>query len=108
MYKTDVGTRLRYALEFHTRYELGEAIPPWLCNGTVKLGLGPGECYPNACAGLRDLMHRKVTEVGFNAMSFRLGNYMTNTGNYTEGQRPATTNLLFLGWETLTHAEQPN
>ena len=53
-------------------------------------------------------MHCKVTEVGFNAMSFRLGNYMTNTGNYTEGKRPATTNLLFLGWETLTHAEQPN
>ena len=52
-------------------------------------------------------MHRKVTEVGFNAMSFRLGNNMTNTETYTKGIRPATTNLLFLGWETLTHAEQP-
>jgi len=43
MYKTDVGTRLRYALEFHTRYEVGTVVPPWLCNGTVKIGLGPGE-----------------------------------------------------------------
>jgi hypothetical protein len=74
----------------------------------VTLGLGPGEYCPNARNSLRDLIHRKVTEIGYNAMSFRLGNHMDNTKTYTEGKRPATTNLLFLGWETLTHAEQPN
>lgn len=90
LYTGDIGTRLRYALGFQAKYELGAAVPSWLCGGSVKTGLGP------------------VTEVGYNAMSFRLGNVMTNTGTLTVQDRPQDTNNLFTGWGTLTHAENPN
>ena len=43
LYKGDVGARLRCALEFHSQYELGAAVPSWLCNGVVNKGLGPGK-----------------------------------------------------------------
>jgi hypothetical protein len=90
LYTGDVGTRLRLALGFQSKYELGAAVPSWLCGGTVNRGLGP------------------VTEVGFNALSFRLGNSMTNTQTLTLQNRPAGTNSLFVAWETLTHAQNPN
>ncbi|MEU0806120.1 alginate lyase family protein [Streptomyces sp. NPDC005970] len=85
-----VGERLRQALGFQSKYELGTAVPSWLCGGTVKRGLGP------------------VTEVGFNAMHNRLGYPMDNTQKLTEQQRPAGTNSLFVAWETLTHADNTN
>ncbi|HEX3791724.1 MAG TPA: alginate lyase family protein [Pseudonocardiaceae bacterium] len=90
LYTGDIGTRLRYALGFQAKYELGATVPSWLCGGSVNKGLGP------------------VTEVGFNAMNFRLGNAMTNTQTLTEQNRPAGTNNLFVAWETLTDAQQPN
>ena len=43
LYSGDIGTRLRYALEFHSFYDLGAAVSSWLCKGVVKQGLGPGE-----------------------------------------------------------------
>ena len=84
-----VGERLRQALGFQAKYELGTTAPSWLCGGTIKRGLGP------------------VTEVGFNALHNRLGYAMTNTQNLTESKRPSGTNNLFIGWETLTHANNP-
>lgn len=90
LYPGDIGTRLRYALGFQSKYELGAAVPSWLCGGSVKKGLGP------------------VTEVGFNAMSFRLGNVMANTQTLTQQDRPEGTNNLFVEWQTLTDAQQPN
>lgn len=45
LYPGDVGTRLRYALGFHSKLELGNPVPSWLCNGSVKKGLGPGKCF---------------------------------------------------------------
>jgi hypothetical protein len=90
LYTGDIGTRLRFALGFQSQYELGAAVPSWLCGGAVNKGLGP------------------VTEVGFNALNFRLGNAMTNTQTLTQQNRPAGTNNLFVAWETLTHAENPN
>ena len=90
LYGTDVGERLRHALGFQAKYELGEAPPSWLCGGKVERGLGP------------------VTEVGFNALHTRLGHDMTNTQKLTEQQRPAGSNNLFVAWETLTHAENPS
>ena len=87
LYGTDVGTRLQYALGFQAKYELGAAVPSWLCGGSVNRGLGP------------------VTEVGFNALHTRLGIAMTNTQALTEQNRPAGSNNLFVAWETLTHAE---
>ncbi len=90
LYTGDIGERLRQALGFQSTYEQGAAVPSWLCNGSVNKGLGP------------------VTEVGFNAMNHRLGYAMTNTQAYTESHRPQGTDNLFVAWETLTHADQPN
>ncbi|MGW2884892.1 alginate lyase family protein [Streptomyces griseoruber] len=89
LYGTDVGERLRQALGFQARYQLGTAVPGWLCGGSLNLGLGP------------------VTEVGHNALHNRLGIAMTNTEALTRQNRPAGTNSLFVAWETLTHGDNP-
>ena len=86
---SEIRERLRQGLGFHAKYQVGSAVPRWLCGGSLKLGLGP------------------VTEVGFNALHNRLGIAMTNTQALTEHQRPAGTNNLFVAWETLTHANNP-
>ncbi len=88
LYGTDIGERLRQALGFQSRYELN-APPSWLCNGTVKRGLGP------------------VTEVGYNALRNRLGIAMANTQAFTQSQRPEGSNNLFVSWQTLTHGDNP-
>lgn len=90
LYGTDVGERLRQALGFQSKYQLGEAVPSWLCGGSLTLGLGP------------------VTEVGYNALHNRLGIAMTNTQTLTLNNRPAGSNNLFVAWETLTHGDNPN
>jgi hypothetical protein len=89
LYGTDVGERLRQALGFQAKYQLGTAVPGWLCGGTLTLGLGP------------------VTEVGYNALHNRLGIAMTNTQTLTQDNRPAGSNNLFVAWETLTHGDNP-
>ncbi|MFE9097051.1 alginate lyase family protein [Streptomyces sp. NPDC007264] len=89
LYGTDVGERLRQALGFQSKYQLGAAVPSWLCGGSLTLGLGP------------------VTEVGYNALHNRLGIAMTNTQTLTERNRPAGSNNLFVAWETLTHGDNP-
>ncbi|RCG31692.1 hypothetical protein DQ384_09090 [Sphaerisporangium album] len=86
----EIAERLRHALGFHSKYQLGAAVPSWLCGGTLTRGLGP------------------VTEVGYNALHTRMGIAMSNTQTLTEQQRPAGTNNLFVAWETLTHANNPN
>jgi hypothetical protein len=44
LYKEDTGSRLRYGLEFHSKYTLGALQPEWLCNNeTLSTYLGPGE-----------------------------------------------------------------
>ncbi|WP_369262875.1 alginate lyase family protein [Streptomyces sp. R35] len=90
LYGTDVGERLRQALGFQSKYQLGTAVPSWLCSGSLTLGLGP------------------VTEVGYNALHNRLGIAMTNTQTLTEQNRPAGSNNLFVAWETLTHGDNPS
>ncbi|WP_405590195.1 alginate lyase family protein [Streptomyces sp. NBC_01092] len=90
LYGTDVGERLRQALGFQAKYQLGTAAPSWLCGGSLKLGLGP------------------ITEVGYNALHNRLGIPMTNTQTLTEQGRPAGSNNLFVAWETLTHGDNPS
>ncbi|SBT92204.1 Alginate lyase [Streptomyces sp. DI166] len=89
LYGTDVGERLRHALGFQAKYELGTAVPGWLCGGSLHLGLGP------------------VTEVGHNALHNRLGHAMTNTEALTMRNRPSGSNNLFVAWETLTHGDNP-
>ncbi|MFD7088418.1 alginate lyase family protein [Streptomyces sp. NPDC056730] len=86
-----VGERLRQALGFQAKYELqAEPVPSSLCGGSVVRGLGP------------------ITEVGYNALNTRLGYAMTNTLRLTEQSRPSGTNNLFVAWETLTNASNPN
>ncbi|MFJ9517606.1 alginate lyase family protein [Kitasatospora sp. NPDC101801] len=85
----EIADRLRHALGLQSKYQLGTAVPSWLCGGTLNQSLGP------------------VTEVGFNALANRLGYGMTNTRLLTEKQRPAGTDNLFTAWETLTHANNP-
>ena len=85
----EIADRLRHALGLHTKYQLGEGVPSWLCGGKLTLGLGP------------------ITEVGYNALHNRLGIAMANTQRYTEQSRPQGTNNLFVSWETLTHANNP-
>lgn len=88
LYSTDVGTRLRYGLEFHSQLVNDEdSVPSWLCGGSLNLTLGP------------------VTELGYNGLSFRMGLEMSQTEKLTEDQRPAKDNGLFVAYETLTHAE---
>ncbi|KQX63124.1 MULTISPECIES: alginate lyase family protein [unclassified Streptomyces] len=89
LYGTDVGERLRQALGFQAKYELGAAVPSWLCGGSLNQALGP------------------VTEVGYNALHNRLGIAMTNTQTLTLRNRPAGSNNLFVAWETLTHGDNP-
>ncbi|WP_314224436.1 alginate lyase family protein [Streptomyces zaehneri] len=89
LYGTDVGERLRQALGFQAKYELGAAVPSWLCGGSLNQALGP------------------VTEVGYNALHNRLGIAMTNTRTLTLRNRPAGSNNLFVAWETLTHGDNP-
>jgi hypothetical protein len=89
LYTTDVGARLQAALGMHSAYQLGTAMPSWLCGGTRTGSLGP------------------VTEVGFNALHTRLGIGMVNTQKLTEQHRPAGSDNLFVAWETLTHANNP-
>ncbi|WP_367135597.1 alginate lyase family protein [Saccharothrix sp. HUAS TT1] len=87
----EVRERLRHAYGLHAKYQLGvEPMPSWLCGGTREQALGP------------------TTEVAFNALHTRLGIAMTNTQTLTERQRPAATDRLFIGWETLTHATNPS
>jgi hypothetical protein len=85
-----LAPRVAAALEFHSNLELGAAVPSWLCGGTVKRGLGP------------------ATEVGYNALTTRLGMSLPKTKQLAESKRPANTNVLFVGWDTLTHANNPN
>ncbi|MFF4148672.1 alginate lyase family protein [Streptomyces sp. NPDC001651] len=89
LYGTDVGERLRHALGFQAKYELGAAVPGSLCGGSLHLGLGP------------------VTEVGHNALANRLDHAMTNTEALNQRNRPSGTNNLFVAWETLTHGDNP-
>ncbi|OQE10866.1 hypothetical protein PENVUL_c003G03176 [Penicillium vulpinum] len=87
LYKTDLGTRLQKGLGFHSNLANGAAVPSWLCGGKLSLTLGP------------------ITEVGYNALSFRNGVDMPHTEKLTINQRPAKNNGLFVAYETLTHAE---
>lgn len=125
LYSGDVGNRLMFALEFHTNLELHRgSVPSWLCNGKMsKEFLGNSKfqtfSYPLSsymvflyilCRdedGISNGSWLLVTEVGFNALSSRMGRSMPSTKTYTLNHRPADSNFLFFGWETLTHPGSP-
>ncbi|MER5883044.1 alginate lyase family protein [Streptomyces sp. NPDC001941] len=82
--------RLKAALEFHARYQLGEAAPKWLCGGKVERTMGPD------------------VEVALNHLKGRLHMDLPQTEKLAAKQRPAGTDDLFVAWETLTHADNPS
>lgn len=81
------GERLKAALEFHARYQLGEEAPDWLCGGKVERTMGP------------DL------EVALQHYEVRTGAKLPHTRELVEKTRPAGTDDLFVAWETLSHGE---
>ncbi|MFD9632948.1 alginate lyase family protein [Streptomyces violascens] len=81
--------RLKEALEFHARYQLGARAPAWLCGGTVQRTMGPD------------------VEVLLNHLQNRLHLTLPETQKLAEQQRPGGTDDLFVAWETLTHAQNP-
>ena len=86
----ELQDRLRHAYGFHTKFENGTAVPGTVCGGSVKKGLF------------------SISEVAYNALANRRGIAMANTKTFTENRRPSGTNNLFIAWETLTHANNPN
>ncbi|MFF2654836.1 alginate lyase family protein [Streptomyces sp. NPDC058045] len=84
-----VKDRLKAALEFHSRYQLGARAPGWLCGGKVERTLGP------------DL------EVDANHLENRLHLSLPQTDKLNRRTRPAGTDDLFVAWETLTHDDSP-
>ncbi|MCG5217278.1 FG-GAP repeat domain-containing protein, partial [Streptosporangium sp. KLBMP 9127] len=81
--------RLRFAMDFHAKLQLGATVPSWLCGGKLKRDLG------------------KHFEVGFNALHHRLGyDDVPYAKKWVEQSRPDGVSH-FLGWETLTHAQNP-
>jgi hypothetical protein len=91
LYQTSIGVRLRAALEFHTQFLEGVSVPSWLCSGSLDSSL------------------LSTTEVGYNAFATRLKyTNLTYTEEWTVSRRPAGSNGLFVAYETLTHANNPN
>ncbi|KAJ9415820.1 chondroitin AC/alginate lyase [Fusarium oxysporum] len=89
---TDVGVRVKAALELHTALDSKEKpIPKWLCNGTIPDTMNP------------------MLEPAYNALAFNLGHRMPFTKNVLLSQRPAgiSGHPLFIGFETLTNAKTP-
>jgi hypothetical protein len=82
-------TRFAAGLEFHAGYELGQAVPSWLCNGSVNRGTGA------------------YWEVAYDALHTRLGVDLPNTRRLIESRRPLSTDNHSTGWETLTFGENP-
>ncbi|MEV4177733.1 FG-GAP-like repeat-containing protein [Nonomuraea sp. NPDC049709] len=81
--------RLRFAMDLHARLQLCGTVPSWLCGGKVTRDLG------------------KHFEVGFNALHHRLGyDDVPYAEKWVEQSRPVGVSH-FLGWETLTHAQNP-
>lgn len=81
--------RLRRAMDLHAKIQLGGSVPSWLCGGKVKADLG------------------NHYEVGYNALHNRLGyDDFPYAAKWVERKRPMATSH-FLGWETLTHAQNP-
>jgi hypothetical protein len=89
LYQTQMD-RLKAALEFHTEYQLAgsEKVPDYICNGTIKLGMGP------------------TFVIGYNQLHNRLGMELPNTEKWiatvVDVEKDPVDNHLMV-FETLTH-----
>ncbi|CVL12286.1 uncharacterized protein FPRN_07040 [Fusarium proliferatum] len=89
---TDVGARVKAALELHTALDSKQKpVPKWLCNGTIPDTMNP------------------MLEPAYNALAFNLGHKMPFTKKVLLSQRPAGISEppLFIGVETLSNAQTP-
>jgi hypothetical protein len=77
------------SMEFHAAYELGKAVPPWLCGGRLTKGLG------------------HTPEVIYNHFHNRSGVDLPQTKQLIETRSRPTGAGHFIAWETLTHAQNP-
>jgi Alginate lyase len=84
----EMRERITKALEFHANYELGAAVPSWLCGGTLDTGLGP------------------TLEIAHNHYRNREGIRLPKTLQVIQAHRPWGADH-FIAWETLTHAINP-
>ncbi|MEU4211767.1 alginate lyase family protein [Streptomyces sp. NPDC026206] len=88
----ETGERLRAALAFHARYQLGDPVPSWLCGGRLSTRMGPD------------------TEVVLNHLVNRLGVAVPDAQEVAGRERRKGgegTDDLFVAWEALTHADNP-
>jgi hypothetical protein len=81
--------RWRDGLEFHAKYDLGAAVPSWLCGGSVSTA------------------NTTAWEIAYNHYVNRKGFSMPNTSQMVQRVRPTGINY-FIAWETLTHAGTGN
>jgi hypothetical protein len=77
--------RLRDGMEFHAKYNLGAAVPSWLCGGSVQTA------------------NSTAWEIAYNHFSTRYGHSLPNSQRMISRVRP-TGHTHFMAWETLTHA----
>jgi hypothetical protein len=91
LWQTDLGQRMKAALELHSSIETGDFhMPSWLCNGRVSLTMDA------------------VLEPAYNALYHRANQEMPFTKKRLLGQRPAGVGgSLHFGFETLTNAGIP-
>ncbi|WP_372446087.1 MULTISPECIES: alginate lyase family protein [Streptomyces] len=85
----EIAERLRAALDLHTRYQLGDPAPSWLCDGRLKVRMGPD------------------TEVLLNHLGNRRGWALPGPEEAARPARRRGTDNLFVAWETLTHTNNP-
>ncbi|KAJ5135635.1 uncharacterized protein N7515_004913 [Penicillium bovifimosum] len=93
LWLTNLGVRVKAALELHSSFETGEEpIPSWICGGQIARSMDP------------------VLEPPYNALAYRMHESMPHTRKFLEEQRPAEIGEpepLFIGFETVTNAEIP-
>ena len=80
--------RLTAALELHAGYALGDPVPDWLCNGTLKDKFEP------------------IPEIAYHHYHHRLGLDLPRTRQLLQTNRPQPASH-FYAWGTLTHGAPP-
>src|SRR2546421_13056139 len=83
-------TRFAAGLEFHAQYELGAAVPSWLCGGHVTLGTGG------------------YWEAAYKALHNPPGVALPKTRQLLPAPRPARTHNHSPGWGTRTYYGNPH
>jgi peptidoglycan/xylan/chitin deacetylase (PgdA/CDA1 family) len=80
--------RIVASMEFHANFRLGNAVPEWLCGGTLEMK-----------------SQQPTYEIGYNHFHNRLGMPMPLTADLiAQKVRPSWT-AMHMAWESLTHAE---